>query len=86
MAIAQETSAEDILRMTQPQQPSGAPAATPSSAMPEFSPDEVMSLAAEGQEPEEADPRDVALQGATAMYDWRNPRPSREEYFSKKAQ
>ena len=80
MATAQEMSADDILRMTEPPQPASA-ATPPTARVPEMSPDEVLAFAEDG-EVEEMDPREVALQAATSMYDWRNPAPDRETYFA----
>ena len=73
-------SADDILRMTEPPQPASA-ATPPTARVPEMSPDEVLAFAEDG-EVEEMDPREVALQAATSMYDWRNPAPDRETYFA----
>jgi hypothetical protein len=83
MATAQEMSADDILRMTEPPQPASA-ATPPTARVPEMSPDEVLAFAEDG-EVEEMDPREVALQAATSMYDWRNPAPDRETYFANKS-
>ena len=76
-------SADDILRMTEPPQPASA-ATPPTERVPEMSPDEVLAFAEDG-EVEEMDPREVALQAATSMYDWRNPAPDRETYFANTA-
>lgn len=77
-------SADDILRMTEPPPQPASTTTPPAARVPEMSPDEVLAFAEDG-EVEEMDPREVALQAATSMYDWRNPAPDRETYFANKS-
>jgi hypothetical protein len=77
MVASQGRTAQEIMQAQQ-----AAPAET---AVPARTAEEILAMDAANPKPEGRDAVEVMARGATAMYDWRNPRPSREEYFGNKA-
>ncbi len=85
MAIAEAITAEEFLR----QQGAGSPVVpepvTPAAQAPApISAEEFLATEAPQDMPEAERPQEFMFEQATAMYDWRNPRVSRDEYFANK--
>jgi hypothetical protein len=82
MAMAAPLSAEEFLRNSEPTDAGAQGVAT---QPPPLTAEEFLAVSESG-EPQFEDPRQFRFRSASSMYDWRNPRPSRDEYFDNKTE